>query len=190
MSGWFHRRACLAGWPAEHSRSPIIGYYWLKTYGLKGACERGAVPSGEVSRFAATIGAERSQGANVPIWLATTLGRKYAAAPRTPIRTSLRAADLPWNAMSLGRLGQRPLELDVGLLKPRSIAKTLDYVPLRSAFIERTATREHRVVIGLGRLLPRAAPEFGRWFGVRPGVSPRLRAVGEADVRAGKVPAE
>ena len=28
--------ACLIGWPAAHSRSPIIHKYWLRTLGLDG----------------------------------------------------------------------------------------------------------------------------------------------------------
>lgn len=31
------RRACVIGWPVEHSRSPLIHRYWLKHYGIDGA---------------------------------------------------------------------------------------------------------------------------------------------------------
>ena len=28
--------ACLIGWPAAHSRSPLIHHYWLRTLGIEG----------------------------------------------------------------------------------------------------------------------------------------------------------
>ena len=37
------RRACVIGWPVEHSRSPLIHRYWLKQYGIDGAYEKEAV---------------------------------------------------------------------------------------------------------------------------------------------------
>ena len=37
------KRACVIGWPVEHSRSPIIHRYWLKLYGIDGAYEKEAV---------------------------------------------------------------------------------------------------------------------------------------------------
>ena len=30
------KRACVVGWPIEHSRSPIIHHYWLKRHGIDG----------------------------------------------------------------------------------------------------------------------------------------------------------
>ena len=37
------RRACVIGWPVEHSRSPLIHGYWLEQYGIDGAYEKQAV---------------------------------------------------------------------------------------------------------------------------------------------------
>ena len=36
--------ACVIGWPVDHSRSPLIHNYWLKTCGVAGEYRREAVP--------------------------------------------------------------------------------------------------------------------------------------------------
>jgi shikimate dehydrogenase len=36
--------ACLIGWPAAHSRSPLIHHYWLRTLGIEGGYVVEAVP--------------------------------------------------------------------------------------------------------------------------------------------------
>ena len=38
------RAACLIGWPAAHSRSPLIHHYWLRTLGVEGGYSIEAVP--------------------------------------------------------------------------------------------------------------------------------------------------
>jgi shikimate dehydrogenase len=116
--------------------------------------------------------------------LATTLGAKFAAASWAASGTSLPEADLVVNATSLGMQGQRPLDVDLESLKPTAIVADLVYVPLQTALIEEAATRGHRVVTGLGMLLHQAVPGFERWFGLRPAVTPELRAAVEADLRA------
>jgi shikimate dehydrogenase len=73
------RRACVMGWPVEHSRSPLIHRYWLKQYGIDGAYEKEAVPPGEVEAFLRGLGERGYVGANV------TLPHKLAA---------LKAADI------------------------------------------------------------------------------------------------
>ena len=60
-------RACVAGWPVAHSRSPMIHGYWLKSLGVPGSYDRTAVPPGGFSQFAATIGKDGLVGANVTI---------------------------------------------------------------------------------------------------------------------------
>ena len=36
--------ACLIGWPAAHSRSPLIHKYWLKSFGIEGDDPQRALP--------------------------------------------------------------------------------------------------------------------------------------------------
>ncbi|MEO8422062.1 MAG: shikimate dehydrogenase, partial [Hyphomicrobium sp.] len=45
------KRACVIGWPIEHSRSPLIHGYWLKQYGIDGAYTKEAVRPEEVHAF-------------------------------------------------------------------------------------------------------------------------------------------
>jgi shikimate dehydrogenase len=58
------------------------------------------------------------------------------------------------------------------------------YIPLATPLIEAARRRDLRAVDGLGMLLHQAAPGFERWFGVRPMVTPELRALVEADILA------
>jgi shikimate dehydrogenase len=57
------------------------------------------------------------------------------------------------------------------------------YTPLETPLIAAARARGLRAVGGLGMLLHQAVPGFERWFGVRPEVTPELRALIEADVR-------
>jgi len=67
------RRACVIGWPVEHSRSPVIHRYWLKQYGLNGAYEKEAVKPEDLPAFLGGLAARGYAGANV------TLPHKEAA---------------------------------------------------------------------------------------------------------------
>lgn len=67
------KRACVIGWPVEHSRSPLIHRYWLKHYGIDGAYEKEAVPPGEAEAFLRSLAERGYTGANV------TLPHKLAA---------------------------------------------------------------------------------------------------------------
>jgi shikimate dehydrogenase len=60
-------RACVAGWPVAHSRSPLIHSYWLRSLGIDGVYERAAVPPDEFAAFADGVGRDGLVGANVTI---------------------------------------------------------------------------------------------------------------------------
>jgi len=60
-------RAGVAGWPVEHSRSPMIHRYWLKELGISGSYEKFAVRPGEFGQFADRIGEDGLVGANVTV---------------------------------------------------------------------------------------------------------------------------
>ncbi len=60
-------RACVIGWPAGHSRSPIIHGFWLAQLGLAGAYERAAVPPEEFAHFIQGLAAAGFVGANVTV---------------------------------------------------------------------------------------------------------------------------
>jgi len=61
------RAACIIGWPVEHSRSPLIHNYWLKTYRIPGEYRREAVPPDQFHAFVQSLAARGYVGANVTV---------------------------------------------------------------------------------------------------------------------------
>ena len=267
------RRACVIGWPVEHSRSPLIHRYWLKQYGIDGAYEKEAVRPEDLARFLGSLEALGYAGANVTLphkeaalrlaavadeaartigaantlWLddggrlnasntdaygfmtnldaetpdwndggrpVVVLGAGGAArailhgllaegarhillANRTSGRAealagafgpavtvvdwrdrnrALAGCGLLVNATSLGMTGKDPLDLDLASLPPAAVVADIVYSPLETALLAAARARGNRTVDGLGMLLHQAVPGFERWFGVRPAVTPALRA--------------
>ena len=264
-------RACVIGWPVEHSRSPLIHRYWLKQYGIDGAYEKEAVEPKDLAQFLGALKAHGYVGANVTLphkeealrlaavadeaartigaantlWLdaagrlnasntdaygfvtnlndeapdwnegrrpVTVLGAGGAArailhgllaegashirlANRSRIRAEALAnafgpAVVDWqernralsgcgllvNATSLGMSGKEPLELDLASLPTDAVVADIVYSPLQTELLAAARARGNRTVDGLGMLLHQAVPGFERWFGVRPDVTPALRA--------------
>ena len=267
------RRACVIGWPVEHSRSPLIQRYWLKLYGIDGAYEKEAVRPEDFASFLGSLAARGYAGANVTLphkeaalraaaiadeaaraigaantlWLDQT-GRLCASntdaygfmtnldeeAPgwnegRRPVlvlgaggaarailysllaagasrillanRTRERAEALAqgfgpsvhvvdWedrnralvgcgllvNATSLGMTDKEPLDIDLAALPQDAVVADIVYSPLETKLLAAARARGNRTVDGLGMLLHQAVPGFERWFGVRPEVTPALRA--------------
>lgn len=267
------KRACVIGWPVEHSRSPLIHRYWLKRYGIDGAYEKEAVRPEELARFLGLLGAHGYAGANVTLphkeaalqlssvadeaartigaantlWLdkagrlcasntdaygfitnlnaeapdwnkgrrpVTVLGAGGAArailhgllregassillANRTRDRAealaqafgpavrvvdwedrhrALTGCGLVVNATSLGMTGKDPLDVDLAALPTDAVVADIVYSPLETKLLASARERGNRVVDGLGMLLHQAVPGFARWFGVRPEVTPELKA--------------
>ena len=273
------RAACIIGWPAGHSRSPLIHNYWIRQHGLAGEYRRETVRPEEFAGFLAGLGERGYVGANVTIphketalalstpdaranavgaantlWrdgamLRSTntdvegfLGNLDAAAPgwdrglqnvvvlgaggsaRAVLfgliergvprihllnRTLDRAQALaqrfgaavvpaPWqeagallgstgllvNSTSLGMKGQPPLDIDVGLLPANAVVADLVYVPLVTPLLAAARARGLATADGLGMLLHQAVRGFSLWFGVKPAVTPELRALVVADLAA------
>jgi shikimate dehydrogenase len=61
------RAACIIGWPAAHSRSPLIHNYWIRQHGIAGEYRKEAVPPEEFAAFLAGFAARGYVGANVTI---------------------------------------------------------------------------------------------------------------------------
>lgn len=61
------KRACVIGWPIEHSRSPLIHGYWLKKYGINGSYDKQAVRPEEFEQFVRGLEARGYAGANVTV---------------------------------------------------------------------------------------------------------------------------
>lgn len=272
------RRACVIGWPIEHSRSPIIHGYWLKRYGIDGAYTKEAVKPDSAQAFLRMLPERGLVGCNVTVPLkeiafrtadekepsalavgaANTIwldGRRVCAANtdtygymrhlalsapqwmradapvcvlgaggaaraivfgfleagvtqvrvfnRTPERAEALANDfgvrvkaLPWsaredgsrnaavlvNTTTIGMKGEGDLGIDFSGFDPRCVVSDIVYVPLETAFLAAARAAGLATVDGLGMLLHQAVPGFERWFGVRPEVTPELRALLVADI--------
>jgi len=61
------RAACLLGWPAAHSRSPLIHHYWLRKLGIEGGYSIEAIPPEGLAEFVQRLAAHGFVGANVTI---------------------------------------------------------------------------------------------------------------------------
>src|SRR6201990_401743 len=73
------RLACLIGWPAAHSRSPLIHRYWLRTLGIEGGYVIEAVPPEDFKDFLFRLSLRGFVGANV-----TIPHKERALAPSVP----------------------------------------------------------------------------------------------------------
>ena len=61
------RAACLIGWPAAHSRSPLIHHYWLRKLDIAGGYSIEAVPPEEFADFVWRLSVRGFVGANITI---------------------------------------------------------------------------------------------------------------------------
>jgi shikimate dehydrogenase len=114
--------------------------------------------------------------------LARHFGDRVTALAWPAIPRQLPACSLLVNTTSLGMAGQPPLGIDLeGLPRDATVADIV-YVPLETELLRQARQRGHPVVDGLGMLLHQAVPGFEVWFGVRPEVTPELRALIEADL--------
>jgi len=93
----------------------------------------------------------------------------------------LGGAGLLVNTTTLGMVGQPPLELSLRC-PPSLVVADLVYDPLETDLLKRARERGLRTADGLGMLLHQAVRGFELWFGVRPQVTPELRALVEADI--------
>ncbi len=163
--------AALPGWAAEVGTAIVLGAGGAARAVVAGLIEQGVGHIHVVNR---------------------NFGRAEALAGRFgeqvhPVRWDethgLLAAELLVNATSLGMAGQPALDINVELLPARAIVTDLVYAPLRTPLLAAAEGRGLRTVDGLGMLLHQAVGGFARWFGVRPEVTPELRALVEADLR-------
>ena len=268
-----HLKAGVMGWPVDHSRSPALHGFWLKTYGINGSYARLAVPPAELKTALGALhhqgfsgvnltvphkeaalsfvdqvapearrigaintifitadgklrgvntdaygfmtnlrtgaptyrpetgpavvlgagGAARAvccalQDAGVPEVrvvnrtfaraeaLAAALGTPLVAYPWEKTAAALKDAALLVNTTTLGMTGQPPLEIDLSPLPTAAVVNDIVYVPLETPLLAAARARRNPVVDGLGMLLYQAQPGFAGWFGVRPEVTPALRA--------------
>ena len=274
------RAACIIGWPAGHSRSPLIHNYWIRQHGLAAEYRREAVQPDKFAEFIASWGEQGYIGANVTlphkeaalklsqpddraqaVGAANTLwfdratlrstntdvegflenldasapgwdtgldrtivlgaggaaravvyalldrgARRVHVANRTfekaeafrtrfgervhpvawgEVNGLLSGAQLLVNSTSLGMAGQPALGVNVAELPPDAVVTDIVYVPLETPLLAAARQRGLRTADGLGMLLHQAVRGFSLWFGVKPQITPELRALVEADLKAG-----
>jgi len=80
------------------------------------------------------------------------------------------------NTSSIGMHGTRFDWLDLELLPKSTLVTDIVYVPLLTPLLAEARTHGLPTVDGLGMLLHQAVPGFEAWFGIRPTVTPELRA--------------
>ena len=61
------KAACIIGWPAGHSRSPLIHNYWIKQHKLNAEYRREAVPPEQFAEFVRKLREHGYVGANVTV---------------------------------------------------------------------------------------------------------------------------
>ena len=279
-SATVRKAACVIGWPAGHSRSPLIHNYWIRQHGLDAEYRKEAVPPDQFPAFIGSLRARGYVGANVTLphkeaalalsepdarasavgaantlfydggvlrstntdvegflanldasvagWdhgldtavvlgaggaaraviyglidrgvsrihvlnrsmeraqaLAERFGKAVRPARWEEMTGLLGAAGLLVNTTSLGMTGQPPLEVDLRCPDSTVIAE-LVYDPLETALLRAARARGLRTADGLGMLLHQAVRGFALWFGVKPEVTPELRALVEADLRGAR----
>ena len=114
--------------------------------------------------------------------LAARLGPAVQPAHWSALPRLLSRAGLLVNTTSLGMTGQPPLAVDLAPLGRQAVVADLVYAPLETELLGAARARGHATADGLGMLLHQAVRGFQLWFGVRPEVTPDLRAVIEADL--------
>ena len=108
--------------------------------------------------------------------LAKDFGPKVEVVPWEKRREALAGRGLLVNTTSLGMTGKPALDIDLAALPKDAVVADVVYSPLETELLAAARARGNKTVDGLGMLLHQAVPGFERWFGVRPKVTPELRA--------------
>jgi shikimate dehydrogenase len=116
--------------------------------------------------------------------LAAGFGNGVSTHEWTEVTGLLESTDILVNTTSLGMPGQPEMGVDLAALPDSAIVTDIVYVPLMTPLLRQARARGLRTVDGLGMLLHQAVDGFEHWFGVRPTVSPGLRAAIIDDLEA------
>ena len=150
-----------------------------------GGAARGAILSLEM------LGAGKIHLLNRDAHRARTLAGSLSKQVRAPVEPGALSdwakvaggAALVVNSTSAGMGSIPPLDLDLSLLPKSAAVCDIVYNPLETKLLKDAAARGHKVIDGLGMLMHQAAPSFEAFFGVKPKVTPALRAVLEKVLR-------
>jgi shikimate dehydrogenase len=87
------------------------------------------------------------------------------------------------NSTSAGMGSNPPLAIDLSVLPKSAAVCDIVYNPLETQLLKDATARGHRTIDGLGMLMHQATPSFEAFFGVKPKVTPGLRAALEKVLR-------
>lgn len=108
--------------------------------------------------------------------LAGYLGRPVIADAWENRHQLIENAGVLINCTTMGMTGQPALDLDLARLPSTAVVNDIVYTPLETPLLAAARARGNPVVDGLGMLLYQAQAGFEGWFGVKPAVTPELRA--------------
>ncbi len=164
---------CAPGWDGQRRVALVLGAGGASRAVVRALVERGFDKVLLVNRTVS-----RAEEVAAPF------GGKVAPKGWSDVAGALMEAEFVVNTTSLGMKGAEPLTLDLSPLDDEAVVADIVYVPLRTPLLKRAEARGLRTVDGLGMLLHQGVPGFKRWFGVRPQVTPELRALIVADLAA------
>jgi shikimate dehydrogenase len=149
------------------ARRPVLV---LGAGGAARAILHGLIAQGAASILLANRTRDRAEA------LAKTFGPTVRVIDWADRARALAGCGLLVNATSLGMTGKGDLDIDLRALPSDAVVADIVYSPLETPLLAAARARGNRVVDGLGMLLHQAVPGFERWFGVRPEVTPELKA--------------
>jgi shikimate dehydrogenase len=163
--------AAVPGWTKQVDEAIVLGAGGSARAVIYGLIERDVGKINVVNRTA-----ERAEA------LRARFGPAVQPAHWQALPHLLARAGLLVNTTSLGMTGQPPLPIDLGPLPRQAVVADLVYAPLETPLLAVARARGHAVADGLDMLLYQAVRGFQLWFGIRPEVTPKLRAVVETDL--------
>jgi shikimate dehydrogenase len=163
--------ACVPGWDRALESVVVLGAGGSARSIVYALLER---PIGRIHVVNRTLARAES--------LREAFGARVRAAGWDDLPRVLKGAGLVINTTALGNKGSPPLDIDLGGVAEDAVVADINYVPLITTILAAAQKRGLRTVDGLGMLLHQAVPGFALWFGVRPEVTPELRALIEADL--------
>jgi shikimate dehydrogenase len=108
--------------------------------------------------------------------MALSITAKLVPGPMVAWASVAPDAGLVINSTSAGMTGHDRLDLDLSPLSREAAVCDIVYNPLVTDLLKSAAARGHKTIDGLGMLMHQAAPSFEAFFGIRPKVTPALRA--------------
>ena len=163
--------ACVPDWEKRVGEAVVLGAGGSARAIVYGLIERGIGKIQVVNRTP-----ERAEA------LRARFGPAVQPAHWSALPHLLARAGLVVNTTSLGMTGQPPLAIDLAPLPGHAVVADLVYAPLETPLLAAARARGLATADGLGMLLYQAVRGFQLWFGVRPEVTPQLRAVVETDL--------